>query len=378
MSNTEYWENEKHVLELHFGTRAVMSYVNPSMEWQPDGTVSFDTLIHGGYGTQASIPRMRKGGVRIVILSIGPPPFRHRDHSLFGREKVDSVIKQLAVLNDLKTLSSGDCEIVTSMTEADEVVSRGGLAAFLHLTGALHLNDLGILREYYNYGVRSIHPPFDDSEERTPLRDSQGPLNDEGRKTLAEMEKLGMLIDLSHATDELFPGVFESTETTLVATHSNARALSDNWRNHTDEQILQIAERGGVIGMHCGLMSDDKPPDPNQDNLNRQRSEREAKLTEEPDGNPYHFFSRRWTHRHWHYFESDFWRERGGNPCPPLGWMIDHLDHMVRLTGIDHVGIGADFDLDTPPVGFEEPDKFPNVTREMLNRGYSDEDVIKT
>ncbi|MBI2194230.1 MAG: membrane dipeptidase [Planctomycetes bacterium] len=374
MQHEEYWQHEKEVLALHYGVTGVLSYVNPSLEWSPDGHVTADMLVHGGFMTQGSVPRMRRGGVDVVVLSVGPPTGPNWQPIFSGREKVEVVLRQLELLNRLPELTGGRAEVVTTMARAEEVVARHGLAILLHLTGAFHLNDLAILRDYHDRGVRLVHPPFDDFEGR-PRSDRDG-LTAEARATVIEMERLGMLVDVSHVTDAMLPGIFECTQGPVVATHSNARSLVNTWRNLTDEQIERIASRGGVIGMHCGFLGEE-PEHPALPLLRNLRKEKELQLWRECEGKPYSYIARRWTQRHWRHLEMEFWLEHGPRPCRPFHWMIDHLDHMVKLAGPDCLGIGTDYDMDDPPVGLEEPDKFPSITRELLRRGYSPDQVRK-
>ena len=121
----------------------------------------------------------------------------------------------------------------------------------------------------------------------------------------------------------------------------------------------RMRKRGGIIGIHCSLMSEGRPLRPEQDELNAERKRRKDEIWEASDGTLFHFFSRRWPHRHWHYFESEFWRKRGGDPVPPFEWMIDHLDHMVNLGGIDHVGFGCDFVIDMSPPRLRRAPQIP-------------------
>ena len=111
--------------------------------------------------------------------------------------------------------------------------------------------------------------------------------------------------------------------------------------------IPRIRKGGGVIRMHCSLMSEGRPLRPEQDESNTERKRREDEIWEASDGNPFHFFSRRWTHRHWYYFEIEFWRKSGGDSVPPFEWMIDHI------------GFGCDFVIDMSPRGFERASQIP-------------------
>jgi membrane dipeptidase len=186
--------------------------------------------------------------------------------------------------------------------------------------------DLGVLRMLHRLGIRMIGLTW---YYRNALADglwerrTKGGLTRFGVDVVAEMARLGMIPDVSHLTDEGFWDLLDVTNSPVIASHSNARAVCASPRNLTDEQITALAERGGVVGLN---------------------------------------------------FSSRHVKEGGAT----VQDLVDHVDHIVELVGADYVGLGSDFDgTRTPPVGLEDASQHPNFTRELVARGYSDAEIMK-
>jgi len=195
-----------------------------------------------------------------------------------------------------------------------------------------------------------------------------GGLNDFGREVVREMNRLGMLVDVSHVSDDTMSDVLDVSKAPIIASHSSARALSDVSRNIPDDLLKRIAKNGGVVQVNFySVFVDAKTVAP-------QSAERDARLKAQQDAinAKYKDDPERLAE------ESD--KLEAANPLPPLpiSKLIDHIDHIVKVAGIDHVGIGADFDgANDMPEGAKDVSMLPNITYELLKRGYSERDIRK-
>lgn len=219
---------------------------------------------------------------------------------------------------------------IVQVRSHDEIIDAnkaGKVGALLAMEGAEPLmGDLGILRIFHRLGVRMLSFTWN---WRTPFADglsakrAESKLTDLGVEALREMERLGIVFDVSHISDSCFWDVVDLKEGPFIASHSNCRAVCDHQRNLTDDMIRALADHGGVMGMNFAPMFIDK-----------------TKATVER--------------------------------------VVDHIDHIVELVGVDHVGLGSDFDgIGSTPEGLEDATKMPNITRELVKREYSDEDIVK-
>ncbi len=219
---------------------------------------------------------------------------------------------------------------IVSVTTPDEIVSakeEGMVAALLSIEGAEPLmGDVGLLRVFYKLGVRMLSFAWN---YRTPFADglnakrAESKLPDLGVQALEEMERLGMVFDVSHLSDSNFWDVVNIVKGPFIASHSNCRDVCDHPRNLTDDMIRALADHGGVMGMN---------------------------------------------------FAPAFVAKENAT----VENVVDHIDHIIDLVGPDYVGLGSDFDgIGRPPVGLEDVSKIPNITRVLVKREYSDKDILK-
>jgi len=226
---------------------------------------------------------------------------------------------------------------MVAVTKAEEILNakkQGKVAGMLSIEGAEPLmGDIGLLRVFYRLGVRMLSFAWNF---RTPFADgigakrSESKLPELGIQALEEMVNLGMVFDVSHLCDSNFWDVADVMDGPFIASHSNCRALSDHPRNLTDDMLKALAEKGGVTGMNYAP-SFVVP----RDKIN-------------------------------------------AGYKPTIEDLVNHIDHIVKVVGINHVGLGSDFDgIGQPPTGLEDVSKVPNITRVLVKRGYSDEDIKK-
>ena len=262
--------------------------------------------------------------------------------------------------------------IATSPAEVRANTAAGLISLPLGMeNGAPVEGDLANLRHFYDRGIRYITLTHSEDNE---ISDSSydetgthGGLSDFGREVVREMNRLGIMVDVSHVSDAAFDDVMEVTTVPVIASHSSARAFTPGFeRNMSDAMIERLAENGGVIQINFGSTFLLKRVQDDRDALReRFRTELEARGLEpgSPEADA---------------FQATFEAE---NPLrlADMTDVADHIDHVRDLVGIDHVGLGSDYDGVGPtlPVGLEDVSTFPNLVAELLRRGYSDEDVRK-
>jgi membrane dipeptidase len=269
------------------------------------------------------IPRMKEGGVDVQFFAVFIEDIYKPDRSLKRTlQLIDCFYKEIEKNQD-------DISLVTNYNQIEEVNSAGKIAAILSIEGGEALEgDLGVLRVLYKLGVRLLTLTWN---QRNQIADGIGEsrtgsgLTKFGLKVIDEMNRLGMLIDVSHLSETGFWDVIKRSKAPIVASHSNCYALCPHLRNLKDEQIKALADKGGVIGITFV---------PNF-------------LTQE---------KRKTT----------------------VGDVVKHIDYLVEKVGVDYIGLGSDFDgTGGLPLGLEGVDKVPNITGELLDRGYKEKDIKK-
>jgi len=230
-----------------------------------------------------------------------------------------------------------------------------------------------VLRNFANLGVRymtlthSGNDEWADSSTDTPAHNG---LTDFGKEVVREMNRLGIMVDISHVSDKTFYDALEVSKAPMIASHSSCRVLCDVPRNMTDQMMKDLAAKGGVmqINYHVGFLSQEfrnaekANPEINKaigEEVQRRCGGDEACQLLEGD---------RLTREH---------VERGELPRVDWKKIIEHVDHAVRVAGVDHVGLGSDFDGANMPYGMEDASKLPKITDALLKKGYSEDDVKK-
>jgi membrane dipeptidase len=319
---------------------------------------------------QVDIPRMRAGHVGGIFFSIWTDPDRYTPTESIRRalEQIDAVRSEVA----------RHATDLTSATTADEIVAaqkRGRIAVLMGLEGGHAIDsDLAILRAYFALGVRYMtlthtnNTPWADSSAKPPEHNG---LTDFGRQVVREMNRLGMMVDISHVSDKTFYDTLETSSAPLIASHSSARALASAPRNMTDDMLRALAAKGGVahINYFEGFLDDDFAK--RQALLKDEEKQQDAADDAAPK-----FGDRSQNGPAVRKINAERLKKLGRIP---LGRLLDHFEHAVKVAGVDHVGLGSDFDGvdDMLPEGMEDISKIPNLVRGLMEHGFSDDDILK-
>jgi membrane dipeptidase len=253
------------------------------------------------------------------------------------------------------------------------------LAALMGVEGGHAIEgDIRVLRDYYRLGVRYMTLTWSNTNE---LGDSSGDLDkkdvphhdgitDFGRQVVREMNRLGMMVDISHVADRTFFQALVTSRAPVIASHSSSRALTDAPRNMTDNMLIELARNGGVaqVNFFCAFIS--------QKYLDRGK---ELEAQHDPDYVKLRtLFLKEHTPEVNQQIEAAKAALAAKLPRPPLSDLIDHIDHMVKVAGIDHVGLGSDFDgIDCSPQGIDSAADLPKITEALYQRGYKAADLDK-
>jgi len=355
-----------------------LSYVNVSLDHRPDGTISaeafFTRRARDVWWQQASVSHMIAGGVRLVVLSHG----LNDDELLPGAAGVEYVLRCFDSVV-CAAEASDRCVLVRSKSDLDEARRAAKLAVVLHLTGCPVNGSIQMLDVLARLGVRSCHPMLHDTTiggywNAPP--DSQG-LTRYGKQLIREMEARHILVDTAHAGDRTFRDVLRAARRPVLDSHTGCRAILDSKRNRTDDQMKAIAATGGVVGVHFGsallALVGNHPLRPR---LVAQRNRQIARYhTRQPD--PYKMLSFMYDPQRWSSAIGGAKRDGLEPPRASLEQLCNHIEHMVNVTGIDHVCIGSDYALGGICAGVETAAKLQNLALALTARGFRRADLNK-
>jgi membrane dipeptidase len=316
---------------------------------------------------RTSIERMKQGGLTGEFFSLYVKPWYVANGGAARRtlDMIDAVYRAVE-------RHPNDLMIATSVADIRRAKKQGKIAALMGIEGGHAIEDsLPTLREFYRLGVRYMTLTWNNSNHWADAgrgEKKHNGLSDFGKEVVREMNRLGMLVDVSHVADTTMSDALDVSKAPIIASHSSARALSNVPRNIPDDLLKRIASNGGVVQVNFYSVFVDT------DTVSPQNAAREARLKAQQDAinEKYKDDPERLSE------ESD--KLEAANPLPPLpiSKLIDHIDHIVKVAGIDHVGIGADFDgANDMPEGAQDVSMLPNITYELLKRGYSEKDIRK-
>ncbi|HEV7889241.1 MAG TPA: dipeptidase [Pyrinomonadaceae bacterium] len=322
--------------------------------------------------THLDAVRMREGGLDAQFFSIWVEP---QYYGLKGERAVARADEQIKAVRALAEEHPETWTLATTAEDVRRAAREGKLAALLGLEGGYAINEkLESVERYYKMGVRYISPAWTYSlswagSSGDAAGHARG-LNDFGRQVIREMNRLGIIVDVSHVSDKTFWDIVETSEKPVVATHSNCRAIANVPRNLTDEQIRAIAKTGGVVSVVFYPAFVEPGWKERKDAVDREIQALVDEASRKARGGP--SLKR---------IARDRVREReyaARLPEVPVARVVDHIDHIVKLVGVEHVGVGSDFDgIQATPAGLSSVADLPNLTAELLRRGYTEDDVTK-
>ncbi|HEV7406664.1 MAG TPA: membrane dipeptidase [Chthoniobacteraceae bacterium] len=390
-------ETEEKARALHRETGVFDAYTKPLLKLTQAGFEPGRFIEQTN--SQAGLWRLREGHVRMANMSVGVPRY-HRPASPDGKsptsmpicaldEEPRMVLRQLDALSRSAELQPRELGLARTVAEAEKLNADGRLALFLHLTGAWIADDLAVLRMYHEMGVVAIHPCIEghhrmgDSANEVRLHGGLTPL---GRAVVAEMNRRRMVVDVAHGSDESIRDMVETSSAPVIYSHGGCKALCDNPRNLTDERIKQIAAKGGVVGIafvSAMLSNEARAKGGRADPRYAEEYARADSELHEQAKDPYAYLEKR--------ADGTFmpgvyrrlgWPEEGGLGAAPANRaqvdnVVDHLEHIAKLVGIEHAAIGTDYESGDVPNGLEHAGKMPNLTAALLRRGFSEADVRK-
>lgn len=319
--------------------------------------------------TRVDFPRMKEGGMDAVFMAafVGQSK-RNEEGNENAFEKcnrqIDSIHSHLKRLTEV-------AEIAYTPDDAYRLENVGKRIVFIGIENGYPIgNDIGNIGYFYERGARYItlcHTVNNDICDSSTDTTEHNGLSDFGIEVVREMNRMGMMIDVSHISDSSFYDVLKYSQTPVIASHSCARALCDNPRNLNDDMLKKLAENGGVIQM-CILSDYVKTPEPNPERDSAQQAVR-IKYRDFDDLSEEEMKMAR---QEWYAIDSLFPRK-----LATVSDMIDHIDHMVKVAGIDHVGVGTDFDGGGGLQDCQDVSQMGNITLELVRRGYTEEEIEK-
>ena len=318
-------------------------------------------LANGSTRMHTDLPRLRQGRVGAQFWSV------YVSANLPPDEAAVTTLEQIDVMKRLIARYPDDLEFVTTADGVEAATRRGRIASLLGMEGGSSIaGSLGVLRQMYDLGARymtlthSKTIPWADSATDAPQHDG---LTEFGVQVVQEMARLGMLIDLSHVSEATMHDAMSATGAPVIFSHSGARAVNGHARNVPDSVLERLPQEGGIV-MVVGL------PDYLSEELRQhgaRRAAEQARLEALWRGQPDAVSA-----------GLDQWDEANPAPQATVATMADHIDHIRQVAGIDHIGVGGDFDgMATGPVGMEDVAGYPALFTELARRGYSRQDLQK-
>ena len=357
-------EISAHARKLHFSSIVVDSHDDTTERFFAK---DFD-LGKRNPGGHVDIPRMREGGMDAIFFSIWI------DGRIMGPPAIAKALGQIDAVHENVNRFPKDMLFARTAADVRRAHAQGKIAALMGVEGGHMIgNDIRMVRIFAQLGVRYMtlshfyNNEWADSSTDKPAHNG---LTDFGKDVVREMNRQGMLVDISHVGDKTFYDALELSKAPLIASHSSCRALSNHARNMSDEMIKALAAKGGVIQINYERSFLDQAY---KDAHDRETGGVVAHLSQVTES--------------CHNDEGCISREMAQlskklvaeGKLPHVNWqrIIDHIDHAVKLVGADHVGLGSDFDGADMPEGMEDCSHLPKITQALLDKGYSDRDIRK-
>lgn len=316
--------------------------------------------------------RAREGGLDAQFFSIWVEP------QLFGGGGAGAIKRadmQIKAVHELAAKHPETWEVATTAADVRRIASSGKIAALMGMEGGYAIDEkIENVDRYYQMGVRYLSPAWTVS---TSWAGSSGDeigktrgLNDFGKQVIREMNRLGIMVDVSHVSDKTFLDIVNTSTKPVIATHSGCRAIANVPRNLTDDMIVALAKTGGVVNVIFYPEHIEPGYAAKKNRVDAEIAAMVQRASAEEQGDAAHKKLARDRVRREEYLKR----------LPPVSLkrIVDHIDQIVKLVGINHVGIGSDFDgIQAVPADLKSVADLPNLTAELLRRGYSESDIDK-
>jgi membrane dipeptidase len=339
-----------------------------------DESYDLGTPSTGKYHTD--IPRLKRSGLTGEFFSIyvdrqyATPDWVSKNYVVEGGSARRAIDLIDAVYRAVEK-HPRDLMLATSTADIRRAKRTGKVGALMGIEGGHAIeNSLSALREFYRLGVRYMTLTHNNTNEWADAccdAARHNGLSDFGKDVVREMNRLGMFVDISHVSDKTMSDVLDVSKAPVIASHSSARVFSNHKRNIPDELLKRIAANGGVVMINFyPVFLDERVRTASIERDARLKSQRDA-LNERFKDDPKRL-------------EEEQKKLNEANPIPntTLSMLVDHIEHVVKVAGVDHVGLGSDFDgVSSLPEGIRDVADLPNITYELLRRGYSERDILK-
>ena len=316
--------------------------------------------------------RAKEGGLDAQFFSIWVEP------ELFGGGGASAMKRadvQIEAVRNLASKHPETWELATTAADIRRIADSGKIAALMGMEGGYAIDEkIENVERYYKMGVRYMSPAWSVS---TSWAGSSGDeigkmrgLTDFGNQVIREMNRLGMMVDVSHVSDRTFLDIVNTSTKPVIATHSGCRAITNVPRNLTDEMIVALAKTGGVVNVIFYPEHIEPGYSEKKKKVDAEIASLVQRASDEEKGDVAHKKLARDRVRAQEYLKR--------LPAVSVSRIVDHINHIVKLAGIDHVGIGSDFDgIQAVPADLKSVADLPNLTKELLRRGYSESDIDK-
>jgi membrane dipeptidase len=316
--------------------------------------------------------RAKEGGLDAQFFSIWVEPELFGGGGARAMQRADA---QIQAVRDLAAKHPETWEVATTAADVRRIAASGKIAALMGMEGGYAIDEkIENVARYYQMGVRYLSPAWSVS---TSWAGSSGDeagqtrgLNDFGKQVIREMNRLGIMVDVSHLSDRAFWDIVNTSTKPVIATHSGCRAITDVPRNLTDDMIVALAKTGGVVNVIFYPEHIEPGYSEKKKKVDMEIAQLVQRASDQEKGDAAHKKLARDRVRREEYLKR----------LPPVSVarIVDHIDHVVKLVGIDHVGIGSDFDgIQVVPADLKSVADLPNLTAELLKRGYSESDIDK-
>jgi len=320
-----------------------------------------------------SLDKARAGNLGAEFFSIWVEPSFKGQYAHRALDLIDSVYQQADRHPDRMMMAF-------SVADIERAHKEKKLAALMGIEGGHAIeNDMRLLRDFYRLGVRYMTLTWSNTNEWAdssgdiddPKVEHHNGLTDFGKQVVLEMNRIGMMVDISHVADKTFYDAVAISKAPVIASHSSARALTNAPRNMTDDMLRAVAKNNGVVMVNFYSAFDDENFRKAADAMAKERdAAMEAFIAQhKAEGKPVPYAEYDRIEREW----------MAKIPRPPLKSLIDHIDHIAKVAGVDHVGLGSDFDgvSGATPAGIDSAADLPKITQALLDRGYSADDIHK-